>query len=48
MAVVELAEGPRMITNIVIDDAEKLVIDQPLTYVPAEEHGHGIARFKPA
>ena len=24
-----------------------LVIDQPLTFVPAEEQGHGIARFKP-
>ena len=48
VAWVDLDEGPRMITNIVIDDAEKLVIDQPLTFVPAEEQGHGIARFKPA
>ena len=47
VAVVELAEGPRMITNIVIEDAEKLVIDQPLTFMPAEEQGHGIARFRP-
>lgn len=47
VAVVELAEGPRMITNVVIDDAETLVIDQPLTFVPAQEQGRGIARFKP-
>ena len=47
MAVVELAEGPRMITNIVVEDAEKLVIDQPLTFMPAEEQGQGIARFRP-
>jgi uncharacterized OB-fold protein len=47
VAVVELAEGPRMITNIVVEDAEKLVIDQPLTFMPAEEQGHGIARFRP-
>jgi uncharacterized OB-fold protein len=48
VAIVELAEGPRMITNIVIDDAETLKIDQPLSFVPAQEQGHGIARFKPA
>jgi hypothetical protein len=47
VAVVELAEGPRMITNIVIADAEKLVIDEPLTFMPAEEQGQGIARFRP-
>ena len=48
VAVVELAEGPRMISNVIVDDAEKLAIDQPLVFVPAEEHGHGIARFRPA
>jgi uncharacterized OB-fold protein len=48
VAIVELAEGPRMITNIVIDDAETLKIDQAVTFVPAQEQGHGIARFKPA
>lgn len=47
VAVVELAEGPRMITNVITEDAEKLIIDQPLTFVPAEEQGHGIARFRP-
>jgi len=47
VAVVELAEGPRMITNIVIDDAEQLRIEQPLAFVPAEEQGRGIARFRP-
>ena len=48
VAVVELIEGPRLITNILVDDAETLVIDQPLVFVPAIEHGHGIARFKVA
>ena len=48
VAIAELAEGPRLITNIVIDDAETLKIDQPLLFVPAQEQGHGIARFKPA
>jgi uncharacterized OB-fold protein len=48
VAVVELIEGPRLITNILVDDAETLVIDQPLVFVPAIEHGHGIARFNVA
>ncbi len=48
VAIVELSEGPRMITNIVVDDAETLKIDQPLKFVPAQEQGHGIARFRPA
>jgi len=48
VAIVELAEGPRMITNIVVDDAETLKIDQPLHFVAAQEQGHGIARFRPA
>ena len=32
---------PLVITNIVIADAEKLVIDEPLTFMPAEEQGQG-------
>jgi len=36
VAIVELAEGPRMITNIVVDDAEALKIDQPLQFVSAQ------------
>ena len=48
VAIVELAEGPRMITNIVVADAETLKIDQPLHFVAAQEQGHGIARFRPA
>jgi uncharacterized protein len=48
VAIVELVEGPRLITNIVVDDAEALVIDQPLVFVPSTENGHGIARFKPS
>jgi uncharacterized OB-fold protein len=46
VAVVELIEGPHLITNILVDDAETLVIDQPLVFVPAIEHDHSIARFK--
>jgi len=47
VAVVELEEGPRMITNIIVEDAETLAIDQALTFEPAEEQGHGLARFRP-
>ena len=47
VAVVQLEEGPRLITNIVIEDAERLVIDQPLAFEPGEEQGCGIARFRP-
>jgi hypothetical protein len=34
-----------MTRNIMIDDAEKLRIDQPLTFGPAQERCYGIAWF---
>ena len=47
VAVVELAEGPRLISNVV-DAQERLRIDMPLTLVIQRESGVALARFKPA
>ena len=48
VAVVELEEGPRLISNIVgIEDAEALRIDQRLTLAIEQEHGVAVARFRP-
>jgi uncharacterized OB-fold protein len=46
VAVVELEEGPRLITNIV--DAGNLAIDQPLVLTIEREDGVALARFRPA
>jgi uncharacterized OB-fold protein len=49
VAVVELDEGPRLISNVVgVEDAETLVIDQPLQLVIEDENGTAVARFSPA
>ena len=49
VAVVELDEGPRLISNVVgIDDAETLKIDQKLRLVIEDECGTAIPRFVPA
>jgi uncharacterized OB-fold protein len=49
VAIVELAEGPRLISNIVgIDDPEALTIDQPLELVIESENGVAIPRYRPA
>ena len=49
MAVVELAEGPRLISNVVgIEDHEGLVIDQPLQLRIENEGGVALPRFVPA
>lgn len=49
VAVVELIEGPRLISNVVgIDDAETLKIDQQLRLVIEDECGTAIPRFVPA
>ena len=49
VAVVELDEGPRLISNIIgIDDAEKLVIDQRLRLVIEPEGATAVPRFIPA
>ena len=46
VAVVELDEGPRLISNIVgVDDPEALRIDQALTLAIEQEHGVAVARF---
>lgn len=48
VAVVELAEGPRLISNIVgPDDPETLAIDQPLRLTIEREGGVAIPRFRP-
>ena len=49
VAVVELDEGPRLISNVIgIGDAEKLKIDQRLLLVIEDESGTAVPRFKPA
>ncbi len=49
VAVVELDEGPRLISSVVgVADAETLKIDQRLQLVIEHEGGTAIARFKPA
>jgi uncharacterized OB-fold protein len=48
VAIVELAEGPRLISNVVgIDDPETLAIDQPLELVIESEDGVAIPRYRP-
>jgi uncharacterized OB-fold protein len=48
VAIVELVEGPRLISNIVdIDDPEKLAIDQVLLLTIEREGGMAIPRFRP-
>lgn len=49
VAVVELAEGPRLISNIVdCGDPEALRIEQPLALVIEDESGVAIPRYRPA
>lgn len=48
VAVVELEEGPRMISNIVdCDDMSELQIDMPLSLRIEDEHGVAVPRFRP-
>ncbi|HEX9275377.1 MAG TPA: OB-fold domain-containing protein [Casimicrobiaceae bacterium] len=47
VAVVELAEGPRLISNVV-DASQPLSIDMPLRLVIQREAGVALARFEPA
>jgi uncharacterized OB-fold protein len=48
VAVVELAEGPRLISNIVdIEDPESLVIEQALELTIEREGDMAIPRFRP-
>ena len=49
VAVVELDEGPRLISNVVgVADAETLTIDQRLQLVIEDESGTAVPRFRPA
>ena len=49
VAVVELDEGPRLISNVVgIADAETLKIDQRLGLVIEDESGTAVPRFAPS
>ena len=49
VAVVELDEGPRLISNVVgVADAETLKIDQRLKLVIEDEDGTAVARFSTA
>jgi uncharacterized protein len=49
VAVVELSEGARMVTNIVgIDDPERLQIDMPLILTIEREDGIAVPRFSPS
>ncbi len=48
VAVVELAEGPRLISNLVgVDDAESLRIDAPLRLTIEREHDIAVPRYRP-
>lgn len=47
VVVAQLAEGPRMISNVIgIDGADGLEIDAPLRFVPATEGDVPVARFE--
>lgn len=47
VAVVELAEGPRLVTNIVVTE-RPLAIDMPVALVIEHEAGVALPRFAPA
>jgi uncharacterized OB-fold protein len=48
VAVVELAEGARLVTNIVgAEDPEKLRIDMPLLLTIEQDEGVALPRFRP-
>ena len=48
VAIVELDEGPRLISNVVgVADAKTLKIDQRLRLVIEDENGTAVPRFKP-
>lgn len=47
VAVIELAEGPRLISNVIEADG-KLRIEMPLELVVQRESGVALPRFKPA
>jgi uncharacterized protein len=46
VAVVELAEGPRLLTNVEVDDHGELAIDREVVLSVSEESGWSLARFR--
>jgi uncharacterized OB-fold protein len=49
VAIVELEEGPRLVSNLVaVDDPEALRIDSPLILTIEREEGIALPRFRPA
>jgi hypothetical protein len=45
--VIELAEGPRLITNIVnLEGSEEHVIDRPVSLVIETDHERALPRFR--
>lgn len=48
VSIVELEEGPRLLTNVVTDDPGSLDIDQPVELLIQREAGFSLARFRPA
>jgi len=50
LAIVELSEGLRLMTNIVIDDPERVTVGMPVKvrFQPAGDAGDSVPRFEPA
>jgi len=48
VSVVELEEGPRLLTNVVTDDQGTLHIGQHVELLIQDEAGFALARFRPA
>lgn len=46
VAIVELAEGPRLTTNIMVENADELSIGLRLNFQPESRFGIGIATFR--
>jgi len=50
LAIVELSEGLRLMTNIVTDDPERVTVGMPVKvrFQPAGDAGDSVPRFEPA
>lgn len=46
VAIVELDEGPRLLTNVTVEDLAELAIDRPVLLSVEQESGWALARFK--
>lgn len=46
VAIVELAEGPRLLTNLLHEEGQELAIEQPVELAIEEEAGWALARFR--